>query len=147
MVDTTQLLQSTGDPVEQSRVVRGYISTNRPAPAGFPVPGSEANLLWVITPETSLERPWGPCQWNADHGSTLPAQGAECDIVFDDHEIPTVVWWAAKTSFATGSGGEGVAGIYVGPTAPKPPVGSGSYLWVETNVGETEVLEIRLGKA
>jgi hypothetical protein len=93
MVDTTQLLQSTGDTAEQSRVVRGYISTNRPAPTGFPAPGSEENLLWVITPETSVERPLGPCWWNADHGATLPAQGAECVVLTDDQEVPTVIFW------------------------------------------------------
>jgi hypothetical protein len=91
--DVIQLLRSTADPVEQSRVVRGYISRNRPAPTGFPVPGSLDNLLWVITPETSLDRPLGPCWWNADHGATLPAQGAECVVMMDDQEIPTVVSW------------------------------------------------------
>jgi hypothetical protein len=98
MVDTTQLLQSTGDPVEQSRVVRGYISTNQPAPTGFPTPGSQENLLWVIDPEASVDRPLGPCQWNADHGATLPAQGAECVVITDNQEVPTVVWWAGAHS-------------------------------------------------
>jgi hypothetical protein len=93
MVDTSQLLQGTGDPVEESRVVRGYVSTSRPSPTGFPIPGSEVNLLWVITPETSVERPLGPCWWNADHGATLPAQGAECVVLTDNEEVPTVIFW------------------------------------------------------
>lgn len=94
----TELLQGRADVVEQSRIVRGYISRNRPAPTGFPVPGSAENLLWVITPETSLDRPLGPCWWNADHGATLAAQGAECVVIFDDQEVPTVLWWAGAHS-------------------------------------------------
>jgi hypothetical protein len=57
------------------------------------VPGSEENLLWVITPEYSTERPLGPCQWSADHGASLPAPGAAVVVAFDAQGIPTVVWW------------------------------------------------------
>lgn len=96
--NVTDLLKGTAEVVEQPRVVRGYISTNRPAPTGFPVPGSEENLLWVITPETSVERPLGPCWWNADHGATLPAQGAECVVIFDTKEVPTVIFWMGAHS-------------------------------------------------
>ena len=96
--NVTQLLQGRGDEVEQSRVVRGYISTNRPAPIGFPVPGSEENLLWVIIPETSIDRTLGPCWWNADHGATLPEQGAEVVVIFDSREIPTVIFWMGAHS-------------------------------------------------
>jgi hypothetical protein len=96
--DVRQLLQGRDDEVEESPVVRGYISTNRPAPTGFPKVGSEANLLWVITPETSVERPLGPCWWNADHGATLPAQGAECVVLVDNQGHGTVIWWAGNHS-------------------------------------------------
>jgi hypothetical protein len=37
--------------------------------------------------------------------------------------------------------------IFIGHTAPSVPAGTGLYLWFETNVAETEVLEVRLGKA
>jgi hypothetical protein len=94
----TELLQSRGDPIEQSPIVRGEISTNRPAPTGFPKVGSEENLLWVVTAETSVDRPLGPCWWNADHGVTLPAQGAKCVLVMDNKGIATVIWWAANHS-------------------------------------------------
>jgi hypothetical protein len=150
----TELLQSRGDPDAQYALTRGYISgavgpneTLIAAPATFPVANSRENLLWVVVPEYSTVRPIGPCAWNADHGTNLPAQFAPCVIGFDNEELPTVLWWQADTDFATESGGEGLAGLYVGPTAPKPPTGSGSYLWFETNAGETEVLELRLGKA
>jgi hypothetical protein len=96
--DVTELLQGRGDVVEQSPVVRGYISTNRPAPTGFPKVGSEENLVWVITPETSVDRPLGPCRWNADHGATLPAQGAACVVVTDNQGVGTVVWWEGNHS-------------------------------------------------
>jgi len=89
----TQLLQSRGDPVEQRSVLRGYVSTLLPAPTGFPEPGSDANLLWVITPEYSTDRPLGPCQWSADHGTSLPTQGAAVVVAIDAAGIPTVVWW------------------------------------------------------
>jgi len=96
--NVTELLQGRGDVVEESPAVRGYISLNRPAPTGFPKVGSEENLVWVVTPETSVDRPLGPCWWNADHGATLPAQGAECVVLTDNKGIGTVIWWAANHS-------------------------------------------------
>ena len=96
----TELLQSRGDPVEQPPLIRGYISgavgaskALLTAPEGFPAPGSETNLLWVIAPEYSTVKPLGPCQWNADHGKTLPAQFAKCVLAFDNEDVPTVLWW------------------------------------------------------
>lgn len=92
----TEGLESRGDPVEQRPVLRGYVSTLRPAPTNFPEPGSEANLLWVVAPGYSLDRPLGPCWWNADHGATLPKQGNTVVVNFDDKGIPTVVSWEAS---------------------------------------------------
>lgn len=92
----TEGLESRGDPVEQRAVLRGYVSTLRPAPTNFPEPGSEANLLWVVAPGYSLDRPLGPCWWNADHGATLPEQGDTVVVNFDNEGIPTVVSWEAS---------------------------------------------------
>lgn len=89
-VNTTQLLASTGDPIEQPVLVRGYVSTIRPAPLSFSEP------VWVIVPGYSTDRPLGPCEWPAIHGSSLPLQGAECVVGFDDQHKPTLVWWAGS---------------------------------------------------
>jgi len=96
--NVADLLKSTADVNVQPKVIRGYISTNRAAPTGFPVPDSEDNLLWVISPAYSLDRPIGPCWWNADHGASLPAQGTEVVVIFDDQEIPTVIFWVGAHS-------------------------------------------------
>lgn len=85
MADVTELLHAGGS--SQRMVVGGYVSKDRPAPSGF------ADQLWVILPEYSVDRPFGPCEWGAIHGKTLPVQGARVVIVFDDREIPVVVWW------------------------------------------------------
>lgn len=37
--------------------------------------------------------------------------------------------------------------VFIGHTAPSVPAGTGLYLWFETNLANTEVLEVRLGKA
>jgi hypothetical protein len=87
MADRTELLRD-GGPTPQRLVVGGYVSRNRPAPVTF------ADELWVILPEYSLERLYGPCEWGAIHGATLPAQGARVVVIFDDRNIPVVVWWA-----------------------------------------------------
>jgi hypothetical protein len=91
MADPVELLRS-GAPPPLRPVVSGYVSRNRTAPATF------NDQLWVILPEYSLERPFGPCEWGAIHGATLPAQGARVTVVFDDQDVPVVVWWAGAHS-------------------------------------------------
>lgn len=83
-MDTTALLRSAGDPIGLPPVARGYILK---APLTFDEP------VWVILPEGSTERPYGPCEWGAIHGATLPATGAACVVVFDEQEHPTIVYW------------------------------------------------------
>lgn len=93
-----ELAQARGTLREESRVVRGYISTNRPAPTGFPTVGGEENLVWVVLPEQTLDRVVGPCWWSADHGATLPAPGAACVVMFDNTDTPWVVAWQGNHS-------------------------------------------------
>lgn len=90
MPDPTVILRSQGDLTEQRLVVSGYVSTNRPAPTSF------GDTLWVILPLYSLERPFGPCEWGAIHGDALPQQGAAVTIIFDEQNIPVVVWWQGE---------------------------------------------------
>ena len=99
----TELLQSRGDFVDQQPLVRGYISgavgpgsSLLAAPTGF-CNGTE-QTLWVVAPEYSVSRPLGPCQWNQDHGATLPVQYAKCVVAFDTEGVPTVVWWEGAPS-------------------------------------------------
>lgn len=106
-----ELFESHAEPIEQRSIVRGIISTNRPAPTGFPVEGSEANWLWVIVPGYSPEAPLGPCNWAAIHGSTLPARGAACVVAFDEANRPVVVWWEGNNSSALS-----IASTYEAPT-------------------------------
>lgn len=79
-------LINRSDPVGEHPVLRGYVSTVRPAPKAFGEP------LWVIIPEYSTEAPY-KCSWAEIHGKTLPAQGAQVVVVMDNEDVPTAVWW------------------------------------------------------
>lgn len=84
--DVVQMVRDAG-PIEERTVVGGFVAPSRPAPAAF------TDELWVILPEYSLDALIGPCEWGAIHGTSLPAAGAAVDVVFDDRNIPVVVWW------------------------------------------------------
>lgn len=85
-MDVTQLNRHAG-PISQRQVISGFVSTAQPAPTGLD------GTVYVIAPGYSIDRPLGPCKFTAVHGATLPAQGAECLVVFDDEGVPVVVWW------------------------------------------------------
>ncbi len=114
-------------------MLRGYVSPDRPAPTGFPAPGSAANLLWVVIPDQTLDYVLGPLQWSADHGVALPAQGAECVVVIDQSEIATVEWWEGaheeppeiatlEAEIAALTGERGITEITWGGASPKSNV-------------------------
>lgn len=92
MPNPTQLLGTGSAPAPARAVVTGYISTLQPAPTSFDDP------VYVIIPERSIDSPYGPCRWPAIHGSTLPAQGAEALLAFDQAGLPIVVWWDGEQS-------------------------------------------------
>jgi hypothetical protein len=77
-------------PAPQRLVVDGYVSTVQPAPSSF------SDSLYVIVPEMSTEVPLGPCEWMEGHGTALPAQGAKVVVVFDEREVPVIVWWEGQ---------------------------------------------------
>lgn len=77
-------------PAPQRLVVDGYVSTVQPAPGSF------SDSLYVIVPEMSTEVPLGPCEWMEGHGTALPAQGAKVVVVFDEREVPVIVWWEGQ---------------------------------------------------
>ena len=85
-------LQNLESSIQQRLVVDGYISTTHAAPVGFDEP------VYVIVPEHSTQVPLGPCHWGAIHGATLPKQGAACVVVFDEREVPVIVWWEGQHS-------------------------------------------------
>lgn len=97
-MDVTSLLKGQAEPIEQRSIIRGHISNNRPAPTGFTTIGSQENYLWVIVPGYAPNVPFGPCDWAAIHGSTLPAQGAQCVLGFDEANKPIVLWWEGNQS-------------------------------------------------
>lgn len=77
-------------PAPQRLVVDGYVSTVQPAPTSFSDP------LYVIVPEMSGDVPLGPCEWMEGHGTALPARGAKVVVVFDEREVPVIVWWEGQ---------------------------------------------------
>ena len=79
-------------------VVEGTMRSKVAAPSGFPTVSTEENLLWVTCPQYSTMQLLGPCGWNADHGVTLPVQGAACVVAVDSSQRPTVIWWEGEQS-------------------------------------------------
>jgi hypothetical protein len=76
-------------PIQQPPVVVGYVSTSRPAPKSFDDP------VFVLVTNHSAEHVYGPLDWPAIHGQTMPAQGSPIWLAFDDNGTPLVVWWKA----------------------------------------------------
>src|ERR1039458_6439746 len=87
MPNPASALRNLDTVVQQPAVEDGYVSTVQPAPVAF------TDKLYLIVPEHSTTVPLGPCEWGAIHGSTLPKQGARCQVAFGGEEIPRVVWW------------------------------------------------------
>ena len=86
------LLGSPATPIGHPRVISGYISKSRPAPASFTDP------VYVIAEDHSEDRPYGPMAWPAIHGATMPAQGSACVFVMDQNNTPTLVSWKGEMS-------------------------------------------------
>lgn len=95
MPNPAAALQVLSPLIDQRTVVDGFVSTTHPAPTSF------ADQLFVVVPEYSTTQAFGPCDWGAIHGTTLPAQGAKVVIVFDEREVPVVVGWAGAFSAPT----------------------------------------------
>jgi len=91
MVDVTEGLRSAG-PVGHPAIVAGYVSNLRPAPRSFDDP------VWVVVPSHAQERVYGPCAWPASHGNTIPSQGTEIWLGFDNDGSPLVLSWAGSHS-------------------------------------------------
>jgi hypothetical protein len=57
-------------------------------------PGDLNDLIPVVIPEFDPTLTWGPCRWQSRDGTTLPAAGDECLVVFDNRRQPWIVaWW------------------------------------------------------
>lgn len=87
--DVTQVFNTSA--IAPSTTANGYVSDNRPAPAGFDDP------VYVVLPEFSTVIPF-ECKWGAIHGATRPAPGAEVTVVFDARNRPNVVYWEGQHS-------------------------------------------------
>lgn len=74
------------------RIVAGYVSQNRPAPAGFDDP------VWVIVPSHSPDVPYGPMSFAAEHGASLPVAGSAVTLGIDDNGAPVVLRWEGSYS-------------------------------------------------
>ncbi len=98
MADVTELLRAPAEPINQRSVVEGFVSTERPAPTGFTKVGSEENFVYVIIPSYSTTVPYGPCNWAALHGSTIPVHGTRCLMGFSEANKPVIVWWEGEQS-------------------------------------------------
>lgn len=56
----------------------------------IPIPIEISDNLFVIIPEISLDIKWGPCRWNP-RVLTLPVEGSEALVIFDNRQQPWVV--------------------------------------------------------
>ncbi len=58
-------------------------------------PASLTDLATIIVPDYDETLHWSNVRWQA-RGTTLPAQGDECLITFDNRNQPWVIaWWPA----------------------------------------------------
>jgi hypothetical protein len=87
MPDVTEGLRTGGPTHSQRTFVFGHVSRKKAAPSAFD------DDLFVILPGLSPDYNYGPCKWGELHGNSLPEQGAEVAVAFDDRGVPIVVWW------------------------------------------------------
>ena len=92
MPNVVEGLMGRAAPIGHARIAAGYVSRSRPAPRGFDDP------IWVIVPAHSVDRPYGPCAWPAIHGNTIPTQGTDVWLGFDNDGTPIVLSWAGTHS-------------------------------------------------
>lgn len=53
-----------------------------------------SDLVPVIIPEFDEQLEWGPCRWQSRDDTSLPNQGDEALVAFDNRRNPwIVVWW------------------------------------------------------
>lgn len=89
--DVTSLIGARPKGNRLQDIVSGYISTEQPAPTNF-----NANAHVVIpshNPEGSTA-----LAWPAIHGNTMPAQGAQALVAYDQNSTPFLIWWAGTHS-------------------------------------------------
>jgi hypothetical protein len=88
MVDTRGLVgaRPTGEG-QILRILSGYVSLNRTAPTDHDDP------VWVIIPSHSPDTPYGPFQFAAEHGATLPAAGTSVVVGIDDLGQGHILRW------------------------------------------------------
>lgn len=80
-------LTRAGVPV-RSQIQEATVSTRKPAPS------SHTDPLYVVPAwRTDGSVLWKIDRWPALHGATLPAQGAECWVIFSDARNMAVLWW------------------------------------------------------
>jgi hypothetical protein len=84
----------------QQKIIWGQVSTNQPAPTSFSQP------LYVTRPAWNPDYNWTITDWPACHGSTLPAQGAECMLIIDTANNLRCVWWDGTAPTAASTSGE-----------------------------------------
>lgn len=113
-MDVTQLLSPAASGGQRAlTILSGYVSRNRPAPASFSDP------VWVIVPSHGSDAPYGPLEWPASHGTTLPVAGTPMVLGIDDNGTPHVLWWSGVT--VTSGGTPGPTGPAGAPGAPGTP--------------------------
>jgi hypothetical protein len=127
------------DPVGSPRSVRGTPSRiQRAFVAVVKSDGTiDARMIGRTLTKSTLEVP----AWYK------PAKGDQILVAdIDGDQNRPIVLQAVSGAGVTSSSAH-TQNVFIGHTAPSVPAGTGLYLWFETNVAETEVLEVRLGKA
>ncbi len=80
------------DGLPRITTLKGYVSLNRLAPITFNDP------VWVIVPGHSPDTPYGPLDWPATHGNTIPTAGTEMVLgIADDGSVHVLKWTGAHT--------------------------------------------------
>lgn len=85
----------------QPQIVFGVVSPHQAAPAAFGDP------LYVTIPSWNPDHFWVVNSWPACNGNTLPSQGAQCILIFDDQRPPQLwcIYWVGAYSVPPDPGG------------------------------------------
>jgi len=84
--DVKRILSDQPDGFPRLTILAGYVSLQKPAPAGFD------DSLWAIIPSHG-ESVAIPLSFPAIHGATLPMQGTQVVIGIDNNRTPHVLTW------------------------------------------------------
>ena len=127
------------DPVGMPRTLRGTPSHIELATVS--VVNSDGTIDAQMVGRTAIKSTLEVPGWYKPHRGDIILT----TNIAGDQNRPIVLQAVSGTGVANSS--SRAENVFIGHTAPSVPAGTGLYLWFETNIANTEVLEVHLGEA